>query len=249
MVPDSSFYEHSAIIFSIILTFLAIFVIYINLCSFSKPLFTFKRATFFILLILALYIISLNISPQRIPGLDDYIFFNTLPILELVIYLIIFIIINYFIELCFLLDDEKGIVGEALWLNYFLTTFIFLLFIFLFPKMSDASSLNISDYYKTIAGILGTVLALIVTFSGQFPKNIFLPIIQSSDQFEYKHKLNVTDLFPYPKRIQYFVSLYSATLGISILGQVIGVPIHFNALILDPLNRDLSYLTSLAGQP
>jgi hypothetical protein len=242
-IPSAYYLELTAIGFAMICTFLIIVFIYIRLRSYSNPIFTATSAIIIILLLIFVYIMLLLNSPVWVPGLNDYIFFNTLPIYELVIYLIFFVIINYFIELCFSLDDDRKLISASLWLNYLSTFIILIVFMFVLPKIPDISNI-LTSYYITIAGILGTIFALIVTLSSQFPKNIFTvtPLCKEKN----KCHEPTTDLFSYPKKLQYFVMLYGSGLGISIFGIVIGTHIKFNTLIMEPFDENLINLISLS---
>lgn len=244
-IPDANYYQDIAIIIAVIITILITIGIYFRLHKCTKPILTTNRAVFAISIIWLIYIILLKVSPQKF-GFYEPIFFNTIPFFELVIYLSIFIILNYFIELCFSLDDEKDLISIALWLNYLLTALILLIFIFIFSKI-DVNFDVLSPYYITIAGILGTVFALIVTLSSQFPKNIFtFPSACANTNQCAQCADPKCDFFSYPKKVQYFVVFYGITLGISIMGMVIGSDIKFDTLIMEPMSGDLMNLLSLS---
>ena len=203
--------------------------------SCGNPAITTPWAAISIIILWILYGGALIWGPQRIN--NSYIFFNTLPFFELFVFINIFIIISKFIATCFSLDDEGNLQGKALVRNSFFTMLILLIFIRVFPKIPSLSS-NLPNYYLAMATILGTIFALIVTLSSQFPKNVFI-IPSCSTKSETCSTKSETGSFSYPNQIlQSFVALYGSTLGISILGLVAGTQVRFNTFIMDPFHEN-----------
>ena len=228
--PDMSFYEGFVILLIFLFAIIVTYFIYRRRNSCGNPVITTQIAVILIFIPWILYLCTLNLGPRRINFINQYIFFNTLPIFELIVFITIFLIISKFIATCFSLDDEGNLQWKALFENCVFTMLILLIFIFVFPKIPSLSS-NLPNYYLAMATILGTIFALIVTLSGQFPKNVFMrPFCSTKSE---------TGSFSYPNQIlQSFVALYGSTLGISILGLVAGTQVRFNTFIMDPFHEN-----------
>ena len=228
--PGMSFYEGFVIVLIFLFAIIVTYFIYRRRNSCGNPVITTQRAVILIFIPWILYLCTLNLGPRRINFINQYIFFNTLPIFELIVFITIFLIISKFIATCFSLDYEGNLQWKALFENCVFTMSILLIFIFVFPKIPSLSS-NLPNYYLAMATILGTIFALIVTLSGQFPKNVFMrPFCSTKSE---------TGSFSYPNQIlQSFVALYGSTLGISILGLVAGTQVRFNTFIMDPFHEN-----------
>ena len=228
--PDMSFYEGFVILLIFLFAIIVTYFIYRRRNSCGNPVITTQIAVILIFIPWILYLCTLNLGPRRINFINQYIFFNTLPIFELIVFITIFLIISKFKATCFSLDDEGNLQWKALFENCVFTMLILLIFIFVFPKIPSLSS-NLPNYYLAMATILGTIFALIVTLSGQFPKNVFMrPFCSTKSE---------TGSFSYPNQIlQSFVALYGSTLGISILGLVAGTQVRFNTFIMDPFHEN-----------
>ena len=98
------------------------------------------------------------------------------------------------------------------------------------------------------AGFPGTVFALIVTLSGQIPKNILtIPahITPSSGKkivYLGREILAPGEYILYLKKLKYFVALYGVSLGLSLLGLLLGESTRYDILLIGSL-QDIAALT------
>jgi len=245
LIPDENVLDYSALILTLILTVIITIIIFHRTNYCSRKVLTSKRVIIIIILTwLAYCILTWMVSLTKVSALDAYLFFNTMQHFELAVYITEFTIITSFIEACFFLDDLIDFHDKALWTNYVLSFIILIIFIFFIPNASN--KLSLSDYYVTMSTLMGTIFALVVTLSTQFPKNIFTspPVRCSRDNvpMTYVDGYREDDeIFSYPKKLRYFVKLYGAALVISLLGLVIGTDADFGTKMLNlsqshPLN-------------
>lgn len=125
-------------------------------------------------------------------------------------------------------------------------------FMCLFPKNPTVTR-DLSIYYSTTAGVYGTVFALIVTLSGQIPKNIFsIPAHFDPTPGHEKARCPPGARLPpgehllYLKKLKYFVALYGTSLGLSLLGLILGTNIRFDTLITGSLQENAILLIPVA---
>jgi hypothetical protein len=250
LVPGVTLLNYSALILTLFVTIIITIIIFLRIGSCRQRLLTpTKILISFIIIWSIYYILTWEISITRISILNSYIFFNTIQPFELAVYISEFIIITYFIEACFFLEDLIDFHEKALLINYVSTLLILLLFMFIIPDF--AGTLSLSDYYVTMSTLMGTIFALVVTLSTQFPKNIFTsPIVKCIKAGVAINPVNDStddeEIFSYPKKLRYFVKLYGAALVVSLLGLVIGTNIEFGTKILNASQLDLYNLLSVA---
>jgi len=218
--------------------YLSLFIIISYFVAAFLRMFMPPKGKFFTVEKLAASLLLIWVSYLLIPG-SGYMFFNSQIFLELVVYLSVFLVISYFIEICFSLDDAN-IPIISLFSNSLIMIIILIGFMWLFPK-NPAATHDLSIYYGTMAGFYGTVFALIVTLSGQFPKNIFtIPAHLAS--FSGKKcppgaPLPSGETLLYLKKLKYFVVLYGISLGLSLLGLILGAEMRYDTLITGPLQE------------
>ncbi|MGB5100771.1 MAG: hypothetical protein WBN94_09285, partial [Methanothrix sp.] len=122
----------------------------------------------------------------------------------------------------------------------------------LFPKNPTVTR-DLSIYYSTASGVYGTIFALVVTLSGQIPKNIFsIPAHFDPTPDHKKARCSPGARLPpgehllYPRRLRYFVALYGTSLGLSLLGLILGTNIRFDTLITGSLQENAILLIQVA---
>ncbi|MCX6676687.1 MAG: hypothetical protein NTU95_01915 [Methanothrix sp.] len=251
LIPGDNQLITSALLLTlIVVTIIITIIIFRRIGYCSQKLLTRPRIIISILITWLIYCILIwSVSLTKVPVLGTYLFFNTMQLFELAVYITVFIIISSFIEACFFLEDLIDFHDKALWMNYFSSLTILIIFVFIIPRIAGA--LPLSEYYVTMSSLMGTIFALVVTLSTQYPKNIFTspvkkcikssgasnPVDESADE---------EDLFSYPKKLRYFVSLYGASLVISLLGLVIGTHIEFNTNFVNPMQGNPYNFLSVA---
>jgi len=250
LVPGVTLLDYSALILIVIVTIIITIIIFYRIGNCRQRFLTRNRIIISIIITWLLYfILTWSVSLTKMPILEKYLFFNTIQHFELAIYITEFIIITSFIEACFFLEDLIDFHDNALWINYISTLVILILFIFIIPERAGA--LSLSNYYATMSTLMGTIFALVVTLSTQFPKNIFTsPIVKCTKSGVASNpadeSTDAEDIFSYPKKLRYFVKLYGVALVISLLGLVIGTNIEFGTRILNPPQLNPYNLLSVA---
>lgn len=220
LIPDIHFIERTAAFLSFALSLIVIIITYLlfrsRRCHRFCPYIVFAIS----ILIVISYIWLFNFGPIFLPLFNNFIYIDSLPILEFVIYIIIFSIIVYFTQICFSLEFED-IPHHSLGIISTLMLLTFIIFMSIIPKIENLSCC-ISGYYSTMATVFGTIFSLIVILSGQFPRNIITFRTRSTDR----------DFFSYHKNLRYFVAVYGTALGLSLLGLVAGTNLKLNILIV-----------------
>ena len=171
MVPGDFLLKNSALVITIIISIFITILIFRRIGHCPQRVFTNQIVAACIIIIWFLFLLILNANPTKFPITGQYLIFNTIYMIEYPIYLTIFIIICQFIEKCFCLDDLINYHDNALWANYISSLGILIIFIFIIPEITNI--LSLSDYYVTMSTVMGTIFALVVTLSTQFPKNIY----------------------------------------------------------------------------
>jgi hypothetical protein len=250
LIPGEALLNYSALIITLILTIIVTAIIFRRIGYCSQKILTRPRIVICIFITWLIYcILTWSINLTRLPILGTYLFFNTMQLFELAVYITEFIIISSFIEACFFLEDLIDFHDKALWMNYISSLTILLIFLFIIPRI--AGSLPLKEYYATMSGLMGTIFALVVTLSAQYPKNIFTsPLVKctkSGGTFNpADESADEEDLFSYPKKLRYFVMLYGASLVISLLGLVIGTNIEFSSNFVNPVQGNPYNFLSVA---
>jgi hypothetical protein len=251
LVPGETLLKYSTLLLTLIVTIIITIVIFRRIGYCSQKLLTRPRIIISILITWFIYgILAWVVILAKLPGSQTYLFFNTMQFFEVAVYITEFIIISSFIEACFFLDDLIDFHDNALWINYISSLTILIIFIFIIPRITGV--LPLSNYYVTMSTLMGTIFALVVTLSTQFPKNIFTspkiikcinPDGPLNPVNEFREEENI---FFYPRKLLYFVSLYGATLVISLLGLVIGTHIEFNTNFVNPVQGNPYNFLSVA---
>lgn len=234
LIPDVSFREKAALIISPWLPLIIAFIMIAFFRSCKPRILNGYILSAIIILIWTVYLLALNQKPQPLSS-AMFIFFNSLPFFELGVYLTVFFIISYFCETCFSMDNKRHHASSLL-INSIFMFIILIIFLFIMPHILITSN-YISSYYSTMSGIFGTIFGLVVTLSGQFPKNILTIDPHHSNACQTDDKKSDNNLFSYHKKIRYFVGLYGVALGLSLLGLITGMTVKFNTIIMD-LNAD-----------
>jgi hypothetical protein len=170
-VPGNFLLKSSALILIIFISIVITIFIFRRIGHCPQRVLTKNSVAASIILIWLFFLVLLNASPIKVPVIEEYFIFNTIYAIEFPIYLTIFIIISQFMEKCFYLDDLINYHDNALWANYISSSGILIIFIFIIPEITDI--LSLSDYYVAMSTVMGTIFALVVTLSTQFPKNIY----------------------------------------------------------------------------
>jgi len=250
LLPGETLLNYSTLLLTLIVTIIITIIIFRRIGYCGQKLLTRPRILISIIIIWLIYgILTWSVSLTKVPVLGTYLFFNTMQLFELAVYITEFIIISSFIEACFFLEDLIDFHDKALWMNYISSLAILIIFIFILPRITGA--LPLSDYYATMSTLMGTIFTLVVTLSTQYPRNIFTsPIVKC---IKSGGALNSVDesadeegLFSYPKKLRYFVILYGASLVISLLGLVIGTHIEFNTNFVNPVQGNPYNFLSVA---
>jgi len=217
MVPDEHFNEGAALVFSTLLSIIVGIITYVLFVSTKYHKYCRYFGLLFSLFIIGSYIKFFNSDPICI--YNDLLYFNSVPILEMTIYIITLSIIVYFVEVISSLDLED-IPHHSMFIIILVMLIILAIFMHLLPRIPNLSD-NISLYFSTLSTIYGTIFTLIVALSGQFPRNIIT--------FD-KYNLN-GDFFSYHRKLRYFVAMYGTALGLSLLGLISGTNLNLNILI------------------
>jgi hypothetical protein len=250
LIPGETLLNYSALIITLIVTIIITIIIFRQIGYCSQKLLTRPRIVILIFITWLIYcILTWGINLTRLPFFGTYLFFNTMQLFELAVYITEFIIISSFIEACFFLEDLIDFHDRALWMNYISSLTILLIFIFIIPRI--AGPLPLKEYYATMSGLMGTIFALVVTLSTQYPRNIFTsPLVKCIKSSGALNPINESadeeDLFSYPKKLRYFVMLYGASLVISLLGLVIGTNIEFSSNFVNPVQGNPYNFLSVA---
>jgi hypothetical protein len=224
MIPDEHFIENTALTLSFYISAIFVIIIYIlfrydrfqkcrrSLLSLSSGLIILIYAV----LIILIYAVLFNLGP--IFYFNNWLYLNSIPILDLVIYIIILTMTLYFTEACFPSENED-ISRFSLPIVALIMFGILAFFMYIIPSIPNLS-FSISAYYSTMAIVFGTIFSLIVLLSGQFPRNIITFDNRSPHEG-----------FSYHKKIRYFVAMYGTALGLSLFGLVGGTNLKLNILI------------------
>jgi len=174
------------------------------------------------------------------------VYLKSLNLFEIYIYLIVFVVIVYFTEVCFGWEEPPKLMNNGttflesliksfnlititskLWIiNSVLMLIVLLSFDSIVLRANSIDTQNwLINYYGEIGEIFATILAIIAAFYTAIPKNVV-----SIKRMRYGEKKK-TYSYLHTKILQYFLVLYSVIVVLSIWGFSVGIIADFPPMV------------------